>query len=252
MRRVLLLACCLTVAVITAPTGPTGVPAIATAAPIPKGASAAPKSKEVVEEEKKAAYYKALRESYECLRDSLPRGAERSGLESDMNRARDLVQTLIHIEKNPNPRLRASFREAYEEDLKRFVADSPRCKELFEIYSHELGLTAVASLKSKNVEEEEKAHYEELRRSYESLLNTSFNGPGRFGLQADMELAREAAHERFHIEKIADPKRKALRLEEWEKDWKSEVMRTRCRKELFELYSYELSQMKRNGQTVFE
>lgn len=245
MCRVVLLACCLAVAATAALTVPIVMPAtIPTAAPVPKGAIAAPKSKEVEEEEKKAARYKALREGYEGLRDSLPMGAERSELERDMNLARGIARRLLDLEQIADPYERFMRRKTWETCEKREVTDTPRRKELFEIYSYELDPMAGTTLRSKNIEAEKVAHYKVLRRSYDSLLDTLPRGPERFRLQDDMKLASEVAQERLDIEKSGHPVLKTFRLEKWEAGSKREVMRTPRLKELFELYSYELSQKK--------
>src|SRR5262245_9760501 len=118
MRRAFLLVCCLTVAATAAPTDPTvpkvTPPAIPTAAPVPKGSGADVKPKDV-EEAKKAARYKALREGYESMRDSLPKNSsERSSLESDMNLAREIAQERLDIEKIAEPKLKALHLETWE------------------------------------------------------------------------------------------------------------------------------------------
>jgi len=230
MCRVFLLACCLTVSAI--------------AAPVPKGSIAAPKPKGVEEEEKKAARYKALRESYESLRDSLPRGAERSGLEADMNLAREVAQMLFDLEKIADPKMKALHKETWEKSLKKEVARTPRLKELFEIYSYELGPLAAVAPDPKVVEEKRAEYYKALRKSYDSQRAMYPKGPGLFSLIADMDVAREVAQERLDIEKTAHPILKTFRLEKWEAGSKREVTGTPRRKELFELYSYELSQKK--------
>jgi hypothetical protein len=122
MRHALLLVCCLT--------------AIATAAPIPKAVLDATKG---AEEAKKAARYKALREGYEVMRDSLPKDSlERSGLESDMNLAREIAQERLDIERMADPKLKALHLETWERSVKPLTTKTPRRKDLFDIYSYEL------------------------------------------------------------------------------------------------------------------
>ncbi|MBN9121591.1 MAG: hypothetical protein J0I06_20990 [Planctomycetes bacterium] len=111
---------------------------VATAAPVPKGAEDKTKAKDP-EEAKKAARYKALREGYESQRDSLPKdSSERSSLASDMNLARDIAEIRIGIERIDEPKLKAKLLETWETGLKPQITDSPRRKELFDIYLYEL------------------------------------------------------------------------------------------------------------------
>ena len=126
--RALLLVCCMTIA--------------ATAAPVPKGAIEAPKPKDV-EEAKKAARYKALREGYETMRDSLPKdSAERLDLEGDMNLAREIAQERLDIEKIAELKLKALFLETWETSVKPLTTKTPRRKELSDIYYYELSQKA--------------------------------------------------------------------------------------------------------------
>ncbi|MBN9121592.1 MAG: hypothetical protein J0I06_20995 [Planctomycetes bacterium] len=111
---------------------------VATAAPVPKGAEDKAQAKNA-EEAKKAARYKALREGYEAQRDSLPKDShERSSLVSDMNLMRNLAEERFDIEKIAEPKLKALHLETWERSVKRHTTDTPRCKELFDIYLYEL------------------------------------------------------------------------------------------------------------------
>jgi hypothetical protein len=126
MRHALLLVC--------------GLALVATAAPVPQGTGAAkPKSPEEAE---KAARYKALREGYEALRDSLPKKSlDRALLELDLTEARHFAAQRVHAERVTKETVRTAMLEGWERSVKPLITDTPRRKELYEIFYYELSQT---------------------------------------------------------------------------------------------------------------
>jgi hypothetical protein len=99
-------------------------------------------------------------------------------------------------------------------------------------------------VKPKDPEEAKKAaRYKALREGYEiqrDLLPK--DSLDRLDLESDMYAARDIAETLVGIERTAEPKLKALQLETWETCLKPQITKTPRRKELFEIYYYELSQ----------